>query len=241
MLHELLLKQGSAHKSHFGHQVLNFSESKEYDSITIHLSDNNTHRGDIVVGVDGAYSAIRQRMFEQLKVTGEPPKSDHEEPSFSLDFTLSTAQNSICFIKIHHISEKSSMAVMEQRFRDNENSEWGVHPAQTIADKTRNLPIKLDDGEEHTLGDLYELTPGEFISKVMFEERVFKTWYHDRVVTGFHYAVALANLIYAIPTTSSKDITQIFQEYQQERYPAVMESFKNSQPSSKLIERGLSL
>ncbi|KAG0350654.1 hypothetical protein BGX24_008035, partial [Mortierella sp. AD032] len=38
--------------------------------------------GDIVVGADGAYSAVRQRMYEQLKAKGELPKSDQEDLPF---------------------------------------------------------------------------------------------------------------------------------------------------------------
>lgn len=71
---------------------------------------------------------------------------------------------------------------MEQRFRQNENSEWGDHPAQTMCEETRNFPIQLLDGKKRTLGDLYDQTPKEFISKVMLEEKVFTTWHHRRFV-----------------------------------------------------------
>lgn len=71
---------------------------------------------------------------------------------------------------------------MEQRFRNSENSEWGAHPAQTMCDETRNFGIQLSDGKKRTLGDLYDLTPKELISKVMLEEKVFKTWYYGRTV-----------------------------------------------------------
>lgn len=71
---------------------------------------------------------------------------------------------------------------MEQRFRQSENSEWGDHPAQTMCEETRNFPIQLLDGKKRTLGDLYDQTPKEFISKVMLEEKVFTTWHHRRYV-----------------------------------------------------------
>jgi 2-polyprenyl-6-methoxyphenol hydroxylase-like FAD-dependent oxidoreductase len=54
-----------------------------------------------------------------------------------------------------------------------------------------------------------------------------------------HDAITLANLIYSMPTKTSEDITAIFKEYQEERYPAVMESFKNSQVMSKVTGRGI--
>lgn len=54
-----------------------------------------------------------------------------------------------------------------------------------------------------------------------------------------HDAIALANLFYAMPAKTSMDIAKIFEEYQEERLPAVMESFKNSQMLAKISARGL--
>ena len=51
--------------------------------MTVHLSSNETFEGDLIVGADGAYSAVRQRMYERLKVEGKLPKSDQEELPFS--------------------------------------------------------------------------------------------------------------------------------------------------------------
>lgn len=95
---------------------------------------------------------------------------------------MSTAQNTLCWMVIHHLSQKTSKAAMEQRFRNNENSEWGAYPAQIMCDDTRDFAIELEDGKKRTLGDLYDLTPKDLISKVMLEEKVFKTWHHGRCV-----------------------------------------------------------
>ena len=80
-LYEVLLKLVPAHKIQYGKRVLNIVE--EDDKIVVHTSDNGVHEGDIVVGADGAYSAIRQRLYEQLKAKGELPESDHEDLPFS--------------------------------------------------------------------------------------------------------------------------------------------------------------
>ncbi|KAF9907148.1 hypothetical protein EC991_011288 [Linnemannia zychae] len=291
MYYDIMLKQIPQDKIHFGNRVLNITE--EDDKVTIHLSNNETFEGDIVVGADGAYSAVRQRIYDQLKLKGELPKSDQEELPFSctclvgqtkeLDpeefpcikdpichfrvvlgdnrpfswITFTTAQNTICFMIIHHLSRKTSKAAMEQRFRNNENSEWGAYPAQTMCDETRNFAIDLSDGKKRTLGDLYDLTPKELISKVMLEEKVFETWHHGRsvlmgdachklnpsgghgAVTAMHDAIALANLIYASPSKRQEDISAIFEEYRKERIPAVMESYNNSQMMSKIMEKGM--
>lgn len=57
-------------------------------------------------------------------------------------------------------------------------------------------------------------------------------------VTAMHDAIALANLMYAIPSNSFKDITPALREYQAERYPAAIESFKSSQQGSRVLEKG---
>ncbi|KAG0350450.1 hypothetical protein BGX24_008144, partial [Mortierella sp. AD032] len=51
-----------------------------------------------------------------------------------------------------------------------------------MCEETRHFPIELSDGKTRTLGDLYDLTPKELISKVMLEEKVFETWHHGRAV-----------------------------------------------------------
>ncbi|KAK3845558.1 MAG: hypothetical protein J3R72DRAFT_521128 [Linnemannia gamsii] len=289
-LYELILKQVPPNKIHFGHRVLNITE--EDDKVTVHLSNNATYDGDIVVGADGAYSAVRQRMYDQLKAKGELPKADQEDLPFSctclvgqtkvLDpkefpeielpychftaihgkndpyswHTFNTAQGTICFMILHHLTKKSTKEAIEQRFRNNENSEWGDHPALTMCEETRNFPISLAGGKQRTLGDLYDLTPKEYISKVMLEDKVFKTWHYRRfvlmgdachkldpagghgAVTAMHDAIALANLFYAMPTKSASEITKVFEEYQKERLPAVMESYNSSKQMAKMSDRG---
>ncbi|KAF9151855.1 hypothetical protein BG015_006127 [Linnemannia schmuckeri] len=245
-LYELMLKQVPPHKIHFGHRVLNITE--EDNKITIHLSNKNTFEGDIVVGADGAYSAVRQRMYEKLRAEGKLPKPDQEDLPFSC--TCLVGQTKV-------LDPKEFPAAMEQRFRNSENSEWGDFPAQTMCEETRDFPIPLEDGKHRTLGELYDQTPKEFISKVMLEEKVFRTWYHCRsvllgdachklspagghgAVTAMHDAIALANLLYCMPSRTSQDITRIFEEYHKERLPAVMESYNNSRQLARVSEKGI--
>ncbi|KAF9132331.1 hypothetical protein BGW39_000352 [Mortierella sp. 14UC] len=265
-LYELMLKQVPAHKILFGHRVLNISE--ENNKVKVHLSNNETFEGDIIVGADGAYSAVRQRMYEQLMAKGELPKSDQEELPFSCtclvgqtkvldpkDFPIVATPH--CHFTTVLGDDKPYTSALEQRFRDTNNSEWGAHPAQAMCEETRNFPIPPAFGQNLTMGDLYDQTPKEFISKVMLEEKVFKTWHHRRyvlmgdachklhpagghgAVTAMHDAIALANLIYAMPCKTQDDITTIFAEYHKERLPAVMDSYKKSQIMSKIFDRGI--
>ncbi|KAG9071623.1 hypothetical protein KI688_005836 [Linnemannia hyalina] len=256
-LHELFLKQIPPHKIHFGKRVQTISEDK--DSVTIHTTDNGIHEGDIVVGADGAYSAVRQSMYEQLKAKGVLPASDLEDLPFSctcLWAAFTTAQSSLAYMVYHHLPSQTSKATEEQRVKDGDDAEWDASPAQTMCDETRNFQIPIDiDGRKMTMGDLYDLTPKELISKVGLEEKVFETWHHGRAVllgdachklhpnggqgavTAIHDAIALANLLYAMPSKSLPDITDAFEEYRSERYPAANEAFENSQLMSKITDR----
>ncbi|KAF9902142.1 hypothetical protein EC991_005255 [Linnemannia zychae] len=251
-LYGLILKQVPSDKVHFGSRVLNITEKD--NKVTVHLSNNTTCVGDIVVGADGAYSAVRQRMYEQLKAKGELPLSDQEDLPFSC--TALVGQTKVLDPN-EYPEVASELAAMEQRFRDTNNSEWGDFSAQAMCDETRDFPIPIKGGSLRTLGDLFDLTPKEYISKVMLEEKVFKTWHNRRyvllgdachkltpagghgAVTAMHDALALANLLYAMPTKTSTNITKIFEEYQMERLPAVMDSFNNSKQLAKKSDTGI--
>ncbi|KAH7056213.1 hypothetical protein BKA57DRAFT_531912 [Linnemannia elongata] len=75
-----------------------------------------------------------------------------------------------------------------------------------------------------TMGDIYDLTPKDIISKAMLEEKVFKTWYHGwnvllgdayhklhpsgahGVVSALHAAIALAHLLLKMRFSSAPSL-----------------------------------
>ncbi|KAF9299363.1 hypothetical protein BGZ88_009881 [Linnemannia elongata] len=241
-LYSLLIKQIPSHKIHFGKRILTVTEGKDDDKVHIQAADGTTYQGDILVGADGAYSAIRKRIYEKLKTEGTLPKADQEDLPFSC--TCLVGQTDV--LDVEKFPElKDDKAAQEQRFRNSDNSEWGPFAAQSMCDETRKFPISIGTGKM-TLGDLYERTPKELISKVMLEEKIFRTWHSGRTVllgdgavTAMHDAVALANLIYALPSTKLSDIQQAFTEYQAERLPLVTEAFNGSRALAKGMEKGL--
>lgn len=56
-------------------------------------------------------------------------------------------------------------------------------------------------------------------------------------VTAIHDSIALANLLDAMPSNSLPNITNAFEEYRSERYPAAKEALENSQLTSKITDR----
>ncbi|KAF9902052.1 hypothetical protein EC991_005386 [Linnemannia zychae] len=293
LLYNILLKQIPPHKIQFSKRVLSTKEMEDEEGVRVQTADNSVYEGDILVGADGAYSAVRQRLYETLKKAGKLPKSDQEELPFSctclvgqtevLDLEefpqlkdplypfistlgndkpfswvlFGTAEKKIAWMVVHHLTAQTSKAAEEQRFRNSDNSEWGPLAAQSMCDETRDFPIAFGNGKM-TLGDLYDRTPKDLISKVMLEEKVFKTWYSGRTIllgdachklhpaggmgamTSMHDAIALANLIYCLPSTNQKDITQMFSEYRDERLPPVTAAFNSSRSLAKGMEKGWS-
>lgn len=49
--------------------------------MTIQTADNQTHRGDILVGADGTYSAVRQSMYAAMEKDGLLPEVDKHKMS----------------------------------------------------------------------------------------------------------------------------------------------------------------
>lgn len=49
---------------------------QDVDDVSIRTRGKQFYRGDILVGADGAYYAVRQSMFKELKGQRKLPKSD---------------------------------------------------------------------------------------------------------------------------------------------------------------------
>lgn len=75
VLHDLLLRQIPSHKIHRGKKVVSIEQDES--CVRIHCQDSTTYEGDILVGADGAYSSVRQSMFEKMKEGNLLPASDH--------------------------------------------------------------------------------------------------------------------------------------------------------------------
>ncbi|KAF9428633.1 hypothetical protein BGZ94_001656 [Podila epigama] len=80
-LYEMLWKQIPKDCIHMQKKVLSSMQNGE--GVMIRCSDNSTHHGDILVGADGAYSAVRQQMYKELKQKNKLPITDDGSLPFS--------------------------------------------------------------------------------------------------------------------------------------------------------------
>ncbi|KAF9431015.1 hypothetical protein BGZ94_000482 [Podila epigama] len=73
-LYDLLLRQIPPQYIYLGKRILSYKETSE--GIKIQCSDNSRYLGDILVGADGAYSAVRQQLYKHLKENSKLPPCD---------------------------------------------------------------------------------------------------------------------------------------------------------------------
>ncbi|KAF9320283.1 hypothetical protein BG003_006673 [Podila horticola] len=199
-LYDLLFHSIPRERILLSKRVLSFTQNR--DNVIIECSDNSSYFGDILVGADGAYSAVRQHLYRQLKADKKLPAKDdvalpfdcvclvgqtmplapeefpHLKEERSQWVTFTTKQNTVCWMVIHFLDKYSSKR--NDPFR---NSEWGPEDAEALAREVR--PFKVPggkDGRVRTLGEYIDRTPREQMSKVMLEEIVFDSWYGGRTV-----------------------------------------------------------
>ncbi|KAF9198676.1 hypothetical protein BGZ49_000423 [Haplosporangium sp. Z 27] len=205
-LYDILLRQVPAHKISMGKKVLRTKE--EDNKATVYCSDNTMYNCNIVVGADGAYSAVRQNMYSKLEEQGKLPAVDKD--GFSIGFItmvgvstptnpenypeLSVEERAYFRLVIGNNSESLyavtipgnqicwglQMQVPESKAKELQfrNSEWGPESLEAMLKEFEDFPCPYGG----KMKDLFDVTPKNLISKVFLEEKVFQTWYHGRSV-----------------------------------------------------------
>ncbi|KAF9918509.1 hypothetical protein FBU30_000164 [Linnemannia zychae] len=276
-LYDLLFKQIPPHKIHLSKKVLSFQQNHE--GVMVRFSDNTTVHGDILVGADGAHSAVRQHLHKTLDNQGLLPKSDTKPmtrgyvsvvgttdeldpvkyPGVNLEdsesyyiigdkktpyswVTFIVPGNKICWSVIIQVGITE---IADDQFR---SSDWVPQQNQKFLDSIRHFKTPYG-----TMGDLFDVTPIERVSKVYFEDMLFETWNHGRTVligdaahkllpssgagavNAMQDAVLLANHIYDIKPTSFENIKTALNEYKNERFDAIKDQYPQSYMAAKLI------
>ncbi|KAK3805681.1 MAG: hypothetical protein JOS17DRAFT_615596 [Linnemannia elongata] len=73
-LYDLLLRQIPAERVHMSKKVLTMEQGG--NGVLLRFTDGTEAEGDILVGADGAYSAVRQNLYETLKAENKLPATD---------------------------------------------------------------------------------------------------------------------------------------------------------------------
>ncbi|KAG0378683.1 hypothetical protein BGX24_003123 [Mortierella sp. AD032] len=252
-LHQILMSKIPPEKIHMGNKVKALNQSDE--GVGLRCTDKTEFYGDILVGADGAYSAIRQSLYFQLKQEGLLPEADMRAMSkgFICLVGVTTELDPSLFIGVEDQYSSGSVMISDNTpytwstftVPDNKicwnviiqlsaqeseeaqfrSSEWGPETSDKIL---------KDVGEYRTpfgqLGDLIQQTPRELISQVFLEDILYETWAHGRVAL-----IGDANCLYEIkPNPSHENLVRALKTYRDERYSHVKTQHSVSQLSAKV-------
>ncbi|KAF8943907.1 hypothetical protein BGZ47_004902 [Haplosporangium gracile] len=263
MLYDILHRQVPKERFHMSKKVTSINQTD--DGVVLQFDDKTTASGDILVGADGAYSTIRQCIYNDLRVEGRLLASDdvplpfsnvqlvgQTQPLVHADFPNLSIPDSQ-FIRI--LGDNKPYAASSKQSDNFKNSEWGPEAAGAMCAEVRDFPIISGGDKITTIGDLIDLTPKDLISKVMLEEKVFETWHHKRVAligdachkinpsggsganNAIHDAITLANWLNVLPDTpTTAEIEHGFEKYKDERLPWVKQAYDSSLIFKVMIE-----
>ncbi|KAF9926176.1 hypothetical protein FBU30_004177 [Linnemannia zychae] len=202
--HKLLLSKIPEHRIHYGKKVISIEQTETH--ALIRCADGQTHEGDILIGADGAYSAVRSSIYEELKKENKLPSNDIQEMNVGYTCIVGTT-TPLDTDKYPCLKDETShFAVC---IADDKPHSWTIItvPGQRIAWgfviqlspeekkaavanaewKPESLDATLSKIIHHavpyggTISDLVDATPKELISKVYLEDKLFETWTHGRV------------------------------------------------------------
>ncbi|KAG0276776.1 hypothetical protein BGZ96_003142 [Linnemannia gamsii] len=158
------------------------------DGVLLRFVNGSEVKGDILVGADGAYSAVRKGLYAKLKDEDKLLPSD----DLPLPFTTVSVLARTCPLTPEEFPD---IAKEESQFRNFigtdkmyassledgsfSNSDWGQEAAMTMCEEVKDFPVISGGDKKLTLQYLMDLTPKDQISKVMLEEKVFETWHRS--------------------------------------------------------------
>ncbi|KAF9090281.1 hypothetical protein BGX23_006121 [Mortierella sp. AD031] len=277
-LYNLLFKQIPSHKIHLSKKLVSFEEDDE--GVKVDFGNGDIFQGDILVGADGAHSKVREHLYKTLEQQGLLPKADTRsavkgyvcligttdaldpikypslaEPDCETSFivgdkntpyswsTYTIPDNRICW----SVTIQLDAAAIEKE-QSGSPSDWLPQENQALMDNLRDFKTPYGP-----LGDLFNATQKEHISKVFLEDMFYETWAHGRTVligdaahkilpssgqgavNAIHDAAILANRLYDIHPTTFATIKTALQDYKNERYDIVKDQYAQSRFSAMLL------
>ncbi|KAG0225513.1 hypothetical protein BGW42_004252 [Actinomortierella wolfii] len=206
-LMKYFLSKIPAHKVQWNKRVLSIEQNKE--GVMIRTSDGNTYHGDILIGSDGAYSAVRQSLFQLMESKGlHVPAADKEGLRFDqfaivgvtkdlsdeipeLKRTDGTSMNIVLASNTQAFNVYTiplpggtigwmvNGSILQSKMDDNESASFRF--SEWGCESIDKLRKRIDDIKVVIGGTVKNLIDNtEHISQVMLEDKFVKTWYHGR-------------------------------------------------------------
>ncbi|KAF9327946.1 hypothetical protein BG006_008826 [Podila minutissima] len=206
MMYDLLLSKVPSANIHMNSKVVSVNHSN--DGVTVQCADGTTYSGDILIGADGAYSTVRQSLYETLEKDGKLPESDKgglgvpkyicmvgttrpldatRYPGLEDDIThFSTCLGNgkphswtTSTVYGNKISWSCLLQLDADPRKDGLLTNPEWGPNTNQAMIDEIYNFPIKNGG--VLGYLIDSTDPELISKVYIEEKIFETWNHGAV------------------------------------------------------------
>ncbi|KAG0205715.1 hypothetical protein BGX28_002733 [Mortierella sp. GBA30] len=244
-------------------------------------------QADILVGADGAYSAVRQNMYRSMREKGLLPKTDTEPLKFNVNAIVGLTNPLNLerypavggrFSEVNIVVGKDSPYTLWLSPTSGNRMAWSVTGELLTPEGSNDANFKQSEfGPEAvdavcaliqdleipwggTMADIISCTERECITKLMVEEKHYKTWHHGRTVLvgeachkftpysgqGAEQAIldviCLVNLLYRLDENPSyQDFCTVFETYYIQRGPIAKSAVLVSNSMSQLMNsQGLS-
>ncbi|KAF9089813.1 hypothetical protein BGX27_002390 [Mortierella sp. AM989] len=247
-LYDLLRKKIPDHRIQMGKKVLRTVETK--GRVAVYCSDNTIYDCKIVVGADGAYSAVRQNMYKQLDKEGKLPLRDKEDFSIGhitmvgvaippnpevypelkddrVHFRLMVGDHNESLYVVSTPNNQlcwgltTQIPLSKAKELQFRNSEWGPESVENMLKEYQDLPCTFGG----TMKDLFDATP----------KHLFLPGAGQGAVMAMKDAVILANCLYNMEDYSAENVTGAFNSYYKQRYADAKAQFKDSVFMSKIM------
>ncbi|KAG0262253.1 hypothetical protein BG011_000159 [Mortierella polycephala] len=205
-LYALLFSQIPAERISLGAKVTSVDQNDS--GVTITLQDGTQDQGDILIGADGAYSAVRQGLYKQLESKGLLPDSDKEnlhmghvcmvgttgpldpakypvlkEETSHFHRVLGPAGTAHSWLTANTRGNRIAWSLAVQLGSSTEDDDTALRNSEWNPKTNESMIQTFRDYPVTvggTLGELIDATAPDMISRVALEEKLFETWHHGR-------------------------------------------------------------
>ncbi|KAF9971452.1 hypothetical protein BGZ73_005605 [Actinomortierella ambigua] len=243
-LMQKLLSHVPEEKILWGKKVLSLSQDN--DGAVVRCADGTTVHGDIIIGADGAYSAVRQSLydsmkkkgivlkksetsplrFDQFSILGTTEKIDHlykfpEDGCRMYNILPSTEEDIYAYTMMFddgRLGWRLSGPSLARHVKDEANFRFSDWDSESIDDLKRHLS-DAPAPIVGTVGKLFEVVPaaGQGANQSILD------------------CICLANLLYELPSKDIKDIEKVFTKFYEIRAPQARKAVAGSKRLGKLV------
>ncbi|KAF9977688.1 hypothetical protein BGZ73_005198 [Actinomortierella ambigua] len=181
---------------------------EEREGVMVRCADGTSYDGDILIGADGAYSAVRQNLYKNMKKKGlvvrkedmDPLRFDQfcilgvtkplgdiypvlNEPTTHMDVVL--ANKDVSYNQVNAIPLTGSRLAwsirghfLETQVQDESNFRFSEWGSESV-DTLRKEIDPFKVSLGGTIGEMIEHS-GTNVSRIMIEEKLFTSWFDGR-------------------------------------------------------------